>query len=355
MPAVSKSSVSTGTMKRPARTRGTSRNCTGLTAMVSRASTCSVTRMVPSSVHMAEPARYRGAQETLGVEHGEGARGLVGEPHAGEQAGEQADEDAAHAHEVQLEEKVGEAQGPAHAQARHVGAQRHQAAQVLHPLDEAPAQGFNGLHERGGARGFLRLLGGLGGHGCFLLYVPPLRAQAIAPGPPPRAFRYSRHPGTRSTSDEGVSPERGCRYVPPPFFNPPHREARSTHPWRPNTRSAARSTRSVPGADSRSHTPSSRWWARRSPASAATPATETTPTAPRRAPPTSRRPRPAPALPPPPAPRVPGRAVPPRRRSSSPSRSNWRARTSPTPRATAPRTPIRWIRSSITPPSGWDW
>src|SRR6218665_3885966 len=57
MPAVSKSSVSTGTMKRPARTRGTSRNCTGLTAMVSRASTCSVTRMVPSSVHMAEPAR----------------------------------------------------------------------------------------------------------------------------------------------------------------------------------------------------------------------------------------------------------------------------------------------------------
>lgn len=57
MPMVLKSMVSAGTMKRPASTRGTSRYCTGLTAMVSSASTCSVTRMVPSSVHMAEPAR----------------------------------------------------------------------------------------------------------------------------------------------------------------------------------------------------------------------------------------------------------------------------------------------------------
>ncbi|MFY0576846.1 hypothetical protein ACN28S_23190 [Cystobacter fuscus] len=44
-----------------------------------------------------------------------------------------------------------------------------------------------------------------------------------------------------------------------------------------------------------------------------------------------------------------------RRRSSSPSRSSWRARTSPMPRATPPRTPTRWIRSSSTPPSASAW
>ena len=37
--------------------RGTTRYCTGFTAMVSMASICSVTRMVPSSVAMALPER----------------------------------------------------------------------------------------------------------------------------------------------------------------------------------------------------------------------------------------------------------------------------------------------------------
>ena len=49
--------VSTGKTTSAARKRGTARYCTGFTAMVSMASICSVTRMVPSSVVMALPAR----------------------------------------------------------------------------------------------------------------------------------------------------------------------------------------------------------------------------------------------------------------------------------------------------------
>ena len=49
--------VSTGVISVKAMTRGTTRYCTGCTAMAVRASICSVTRMVPSSVATPEPAR----------------------------------------------------------------------------------------------------------------------------------------------------------------------------------------------------------------------------------------------------------------------------------------------------------
>ncbi len=48
--------ASSGNMRTPAMTLGTTRYLTGLTAIVTRASICSVTRMVPSSVAMALPA-----------------------------------------------------------------------------------------------------------------------------------------------------------------------------------------------------------------------------------------------------------------------------------------------------------
>ena len=44
-------------MTSPAKTRGSTRYWTGFTAMTSRASICSVTRMVPISAAMDEPAR----------------------------------------------------------------------------------------------------------------------------------------------------------------------------------------------------------------------------------------------------------------------------------------------------------
>ena len=46
-----------GSMKRPATKRGMARNRTGSMARVSRASICSVTRIVPSSAAMDEPTR----------------------------------------------------------------------------------------------------------------------------------------------------------------------------------------------------------------------------------------------------------------------------------------------------------
>src|SRR6516225_1751975 len=57
IPAVSKTTTNTGTIASPASTLGTSRYWIGFTAMVSKASICSVTRIVPSSVHIAETAR----------------------------------------------------------------------------------------------------------------------------------------------------------------------------------------------------------------------------------------------------------------------------------------------------------
>lgn len=56
-PMMKKSSESTGTITTPAMRRGTTRYCTGLTAIVSRASICSDARMLPSSAAMPEPAR----------------------------------------------------------------------------------------------------------------------------------------------------------------------------------------------------------------------------------------------------------------------------------------------------------
>ena len=167
------------------------------------------------------------------VEQLEGARGLVGEHHAGEQPGEHHDEDAAHAHEVQLEEEVVPAVGPAHAPAHHVHAERDQAAQLLDRVDEAPPHPLHGLGEQGGLLGLLGVLCVLGGHGWALLYVArsPEQANALPPEPP-SAPRHPRHPGTcplvMARGDKGVSPARACRYVPPPFSSPSKRSEKHT-------------------------------------------------------------------------------------------------------------------------------
>ena len=64
-------STSSGTMIVPATTRGVTRYCTGLTAIVESASICSVMRIEPSSVAMPAPAR---AATTIDVNTGASSR-----------------------------------------------------------------------------------------------------------------------------------------------------------------------------------------------------------------------------------------------------------------------------------------
>ena len=115
----------------PAITRGVTRYCTGLTAIVESASICSVMRIEPSSVAMPAPARAattievntgassrvtrdaeRGADEALGAELPQRRGQLQREDHADEQADHRHDQERLHADELHRLEEHADAKRP---------------------------------------------------------------------------------------------------------------------------------------------------------------------------------------------------------------------------------------------------
>ena len=235
MPAVSKIIVSSGTMHRPASTRGTSRYWIGLTAMVSSASTCSVTRIVPelgahrgAGAHghhqrgehrgqlAGEGQRHRGADQALGVEELEGARRTgVANTMPENVPGEGHDEDGPHPHEVELGEEVLQPEGGPERPGDHRGPQRDQAPDGLEHADDAVAHAFHQADERVPLRAGVEVGGGhqaetgILGHAAHPGIPCPLTARRRRGAPAPRWRRARRR--------RWCSPERraGARPGPP--------------------------------------------------------------------------------------------------------------------------------------------